>query len=77
MELNLKKHKQIVLDFCNNVYKTTIPFFELSGHVFEKVTSYKLTGLLIDDDLKWKSNVKYMGKKSDQTLVFSKNSENL
>lgn len=46
--------------------------FACFGHVFERVTSYKLLGFWIYDDLKWKSNVKYLVEKAAKRLFFLK-----
>ena len=66
MVLNLKKCKEMVIDFRKN--KSVIPPLEVNGHVFERVKSYKLLGMWIDDDLKWKTNVKYLVKKASKRL---------
>ena len=68
--LNLKKCKEMVIDFRKN--KSVIPPLEVNGHVFERVKSYKLLGMWIDDNLKWKTNVKYLVKKGSKTLVYFK-----
>ena len=68
--LNLKKCKEMVIDFRKN--KSVIPPLEVNGHVFERVKSYKLFGMWIDDNLKWKTNVKYLVKKGSKTLVYFK-----
>ena len=60
MELNLKKCKEMIIDFRRN--KTIIPLIVIDGQQLERVTAYKLLGLWVDDDLKWKSNVEYLVK---------------
>ena len=60
-ELNLKKFKEMIIDFRRN--KTIIPPIVIDGQQLERVTAYKLLGLWVEDDLKWKSNVKYLVKK--------------
>ena len=52
MVLNLKKCKEMVIDFRKN--KSVIPPSEVNGHVFERVESYKLLGMWTDDDLNGK-----------------------
>ena len=59
MVLNLKSVKRWLL-------LSVIPALEVNGHVFERVKSYKLLGMWIDDDLKWKTNVKYLVKKASK-----------
>ena len=54
MALNLKKCKKIVIDFRKN--KSVIPPLEVNGHMLERIKSYKLLGMWIDDDVKYSSN---------------------
>jgi hypothetical protein len=49
MTLNLKKCKEMVIDFLKK--KSVIPPLEVNGHVFESVKSYKFLGMWIDDNL--------------------------
>ena len=49
MTLNLKKCKEMVIDFLKN--KSVIPPLEVNAHVFESVKSYKFLGMWIDDNL--------------------------
>ena len=66
MELNLKKCKEMIIDFRRN--KTIIPLIVIDGQKLETVTAYKLLGLWVDDDLKWKSNAEYLVKKAAKRL---------
>ena len=66
MALNLGKCKEMIIDFRKN--KSDIPPLEIDGYVFERVKSYKLLGLWIDENLKWKTNVKYLVKKAAKRL---------
>ena len=68
MELNLKKFKEMVIDFRRN--KTVIPLTEIGNHIFKIVDSYKLLCLWIDDDLKWNTNMEYIVKKAAKRLYF-------
>ena len=45
--------------------RTVIPAIKINDCVLERViiSSYKLLGLWIDDDLKWKTNTEYICKK--------------
>jgi hypothetical protein len=65
----------MVIDFQKN--KFVIPSLEVNGHMFERVQSYKLLDMWIDDNLKWKTNVKCLVKKSSKMLVCSKKFEEL
>ena len=56
----------MVIDLRKN--KSVIPPLEVNGHVFERVKSYKILGMWIDDDLKWKTNVEYLVKKASKRL---------
>jgi hypothetical protein len=61
MMLNFKKCKEMGIDFRKN--KSLIPLLGVNGHVFERGKSYKLLDMWMDDNLKWKTNVKLFGKK--------------
>ena len=52
--------------------RTVIPAMKINDCVLERVSSYKLLGLWIDDDFKWKSNTEYIVKKAAQRLYFLK-----
>jgi hypothetical protein len=54
MELNLKKCQEMLIDLRRN--KTAIPLTEIENNIIEKVNSYKVLGLWIDDNLKWNTN---------------------
>ena len=54
MELNLKKCKEMLIDLRRN--KTAIPLTEIENNIIERVNSYKVLGLWIDDNLKWNTN---------------------
>ena len=66
MDLNLKKCKEMIIGFCKN--KTALLVIVIDGQQLERVTAYKLLGLWVDDDLKWKSNVEYLVKKAAKRL---------
>jgi hypothetical protein len=68
MELNPKKCKEMILDFRKN--KTVIPATKVTGCTLERVSSYKLLGVWLDDDLKWKTNTDYIVKKATERLYF-------
>ena len=70
MEMNLKKCKEMIIDFRRN--KTIIPPILIDSQQLERVTAYKLLGLWVDDDLKWKSNVEYLVKKAAKRLFLLK-----
>ena len=50
MELNLKKCKEMLIDLRRN--KTAIPVTRIENNIIERVSSYKLLGLWMDDNMK-------------------------
>jgi uncharacterized spore protein YtfJ len=70
MELNITKSEEMIIDLYRN--KTVIPPIEINGQKLERVSAYKLLGLWVDDDLKWKSNVEHLVKKAAKRLFFLK-----
>ena len=50
MQLNLKKCKEMLIDFRRQ--KTAIPHIKVEDTTIERVTSLKLLGLWVDDNLK-------------------------
>ena len=61
MELNLKICKEMLIDLRRN--KTAIPLTEIENNIIERVNSYKVLGLWIDDNLKWNTNTEKISKK--------------
>ena len=70
MELNPKKCKEMLIDFRKD--RTVIPAIKINACVLERVSSYKLLGLWIDDDLKWKTSTESIVKKAAKRLHFLK-----
>ena len=68
MELNFKKCKEMLIDFRRE--KTIIPAIKINDYICTTVSSYKLLGLWVDDDLKWKTNTEYIVKKAAKRLYF-------
>ena len=60
----------MIIDFRRN--KTIIPLMVIDGQQLERVTAYKLLGLWVNDDVKWKSNFDYLVKKAAKLLFLSK-----
>ena len=58
----------MLIDFRND--RTVITAIKINDCVLERVSSYKLLGLWIDDDLKWKTNTEYIVKKAAKWLHF-------
>ena len=70
MELNLKKCKEMLIDLRRN--KTAIPLTEIENKITERVNSYKVLGLWIDDNLKWDTNTEKIIKKAAKRLFLLK-----
>jgi hypothetical protein len=70
MELNVKKCKEMILDFRKN--KTTIPPINIDDQPIARVKSYKLLGMWLDDDMKWATNTEFIIKKAAKRLHFLK-----
>ena len=70
MELNLKKCKEMLIDLRRN--KTAIPLTEIESNTIERVNSYKLLGLWIDDNMKWNTNTEKIIKKAAKRLFLLK-----
>ena len=60
----------MLIDFRKD--RTVIPAIKINDCVLERVSSNKLLGLWIDDDLKWKTNTEYIVKKAAKRLHFLK-----
>ena len=60
----------MLIDFRKD--RTVIPTIKINDCVLERVSSYKLLELWIDDDLKWKTNTEYIVKKAAKRLHFLK-----
>ncbi len=62
MELNYKKCMEMIIDFRKNI--SPIPPIYVGGHNVSRTKSYKLLGIWLDYDLKWKTNTDYIIKKA-------------
>ena len=60
----------MLIDFRKD--RTVIPAIKINYCVLERVSSYKLLGLWIDDDLKWKTNTECIVKNAAKRLHFLK-----
>ena len=70
MKLNLKKRKEMQLDFRIN--KTEIPSLTVDNITLEKVSTVKLLGVWIDDNLKWQTNTGRIIKNAVKRLFLLK-----
>ena len=67
MELNLKKCKEMLIDLRRN--KTAIPLTEIENKIMERVNSYKVLGLWIDDNLKWNTNTEKIINTNTEKII--------
>ena len=82
MKLNEKKTKQMIFNFSKDKQFTTE--IQLKGESLEIVEEVKLLGVIIDKNLKWDRNTKYLVKKANKKMrmlhiasKFTKNKEHL
>ena len=68
MKLNLKKCKEMLLNFRK--YSTCIPSLKFNDTTLERVPSFKLLGLWIDNNLKWQTNTDYIIRKAAVKRLF-------
>ena len=70
MELNYKKCMEMIIDFRKNI--SPIPPIYVGGHNVSRTKSYKLLGIWLDCDLKWKTNTEYVTNKAAKRLYLLK-----
>ena len=67
MKLNPGKCKEMVVNFMKNPNFLLGPFV-VGSTMIQRVTSYKLLGVFIDDDLKWSTHIDCIYKKAYKIL---------
>ena len=67
MKLNPKKCKEMLINFMQNDNFTIRPIV-LGNNTVECVTTYKLLGIIISNDLKWNEHIDYISKKASKRL---------
>jgi hypothetical protein len=70
MVLNGKKTKEMIFDF--RIKKTVFRSIKLYDSDLERVPSYKLLGIWLEDNLKWTKNTEYIVKKARKRLYLLK-----
>ncbi len=60
----------MLIDLRRN--KTAIPLTKIESNTIERVNSYKLLGLWIDDNMKWNTNTEKIIKKAAKRLFLLK-----
>ena len=71
MMLNCEKTKYMIFNPSKN-YKFNTRL-SIEGRVIEQVKEAKLLGVIIRDDLSWKSNTKYVTRKAYKRMTILKN----
>ena len=69
MKLNPKKCKEMLINFLHNDNFNIRPI-TLGNNTVECVTTYKLLGIVISNDLKWIEHIDYISKKASKNLYF-------
>ena len=67
MRLNPTKCKEMHINFLRNSNRLINPII-ISGNVINSVNTYKILGVIMDNDLKWNSHVDYIIKKACNKL---------
>lgn len=68
LKLNVKKTKEIVIDFRTN-YSVPDPLF-IANEQIERVHEYKYLGVIIDDKLTGSSNTSKLYKSANSGFIF-------
>ena len=68
MVINVAKTKEMIVNFQRNTHST--PSLSLNYNIIETVSSVKLLGVYISDDLRWNVHVEYIVKKASQRIYF-------
>ena len=68
MELNCKKCMEMIIDFRKNA--SFISPIHIGDYNVTRTKSYKLLGIWLGDDFKWKTNTEYVTKKAAKRLYF-------
>ena len=67
MKLNPKKCQEMLINFMQNGNFTIRPIV-IGNNTVERVTTYKLLGIIISNDLKWSEHIDYISKKASKRL---------
>jgi hypothetical protein len=70
MELNYKKFMEMIIGFRKNT--SPIAPIHVGDHNVSRTKSYKLLGIWLDYDLKWKTNTEYITKKAAKRMYLLK-----
>ena len=67
MTLNPKKSKEMVVNFMENSNTIMRPLY-IGNQIVERISSYKLLGVIINENLKWNCHVDYITAKASKKL---------
>ena len=70
MNINIRKTKEMLIDMSTN--KTNHPLLHINNVNIERVSSFKLLGVTIQDNLKWNEHVQQICTKANRRLHFLK-----
>ena len=76
MRLNEKKCEDMVINFLK-YQPTVITPIQLNGIVIDRVSSYKLLGVIISNDLSWNEHCDSIHKKATKRLFVQRTSREL
>jgi hypothetical protein len=73
MNINIRKTKEMIMDMgTKNNSKSYLPPLTVDDEQIERVSSFKLLGVVIDDNLKWNSHVHQICSKANKRIFFLK-----
>ena len=67
MGLNPKKCKEMVVNFMGNPNTIMRPLY-IGNQIVERISSYKLLGVINNENLKWNCHVDYITAKASKKL---------
>ena len=67
MRLNPTKCKEMHINFLRNSHCLINPII-IGGNVIKRANTYKILGVIMENDLKWNFHVDYIIKKACKTL---------
>ena len=65
MTLNPKKCKEMIVNFMENSNTIMRPLY-IGGQIVERISSYKLLGVIVNENLKWNCRVDYITTKASK-----------
>ena len=68
MKLNESKTKEMLISFKQNL--ALVPPLMINSNAVERVHTFKILGVLLSDDLSWKSHVNHMHSRASPRLYY-------